>query len=78
MFWFMSYIVYTSQLIGAIVVDREISPIKVGVALIMYFTYAQLFIVLLARSMSIYFWKRLVKKETIKWDKTNRFKKRAV
>ncbi|MEN2769162.1 glycosyltransferase family 2 protein [Ornithinibacillus xuwenensis] len=77
MFWFMSYIVYTTQLIGVIVVDKEVSPIKTIVALIMYFTYAQLFVVLLGRSAAVYYWKRFVKKETINWDKTNRFKNRA-
>ncbi|MBM7577866.1 glycosyltransferase family 2 protein [Jeotgalibacillus terrae] len=78
MLWFMSYIVYTGQLIGAIVMDRTVSPLKVTVALIMYFTYAQLFVILLGRSAVIYVWKRIVKRETIKWDKTNRFKNRPI
>ncbi|MED3737127.1 glycosyltransferase family 2 protein [Virgibacillus pantothenticus] len=77
MLWFMSYIVYTSQLIGVMVVDQDVSPIKVIVAIIMYFTYAQLFVLLLGRSAVIYLWKRFIKKETIQWDKTNRFKNRA-
>ncbi|RFA34772.1 N-acetylglucosaminyltransferase [Virgibacillus dokdonensis] len=72
--WFMSYIVYTLQLIGAIVVERDISPIKVFVAVIMYFTYAQLFVLLLGRSTVVYLWKKIIKKEDIAWDKTNRFK----
>lgn len=76
MLWFMSYIVYTSQLIGAIVVERDVSPVRVVVAMVMYFTYAQLFIILLGRSVVIYLWKRCVKKESIQWDKTNRFKNR--
>nr|WP_318246782.1 glycosyltransferase [Bacillus norwichensis] len=77
MLWFMSYIVYTSQLVGVIVLDQDVSPIKVLMAFIMYFTYAQLFVILLIRSVAIYLWKRLIRKETIKWDKTNRFKKQA-
>ncbi|WEG16722.1 glycosyltransferase family 2 protein [Alkalihalophilus pseudofirmus] len=77
MLWFMSYIVYTSQLVGAIVIDRNIGPINVIVAMIMYFTYAQLFVILLGRSAVMYFWKRFIRKETIQWDKTNRFKNRA-
>ena len=73
--WFMSYVVYTAQLFSAIVVDGKITPIKIVVGMVMYFTYAQLFLVLLTRSLVIYFWKRFVKREAINWDKTNRFKK---
>jgi hypothetical protein len=40
---------------------------------IMYFTYAQLFIILLIRSFSVYLWSRL-RGKTIAWDKTRRFK----
>lgn len=71
----MSYVVYTAQLFSAIVVDGKITPIKIVVGMVMYFTYAQLFLVLLTRSLVIYFWKRFVKREAINWDKTNRFKK---
>ncbi|WP_416147619.1 glycosyltransferase family 2 protein [Salipaludibacillus sp. HK11] len=78
MLWFMSYIVYTSQIIGAIVLDRDVSTMNVLVAIIMYFTYAQLFAILLARSTGIYVWKRFIKNEVIGWDKTKRFKKRAI
>ncbi|QKS69808.1 glycosyltransferase family 2 protein [Paenalkalicoccus suaedae] len=76
MFWFMSYFVYTSQLMGAIVVDKNITPLNLGVALIMYFTYAQLFVVLLTRSFFIYVYKRVIKREIIGWDKTVRFRNR--
>lgn len=76
--WFMSYVVYTSQLFSALVLDRNISPDHMFVATIMYFTYAQLFVLLLARSVAIYLWKRVVKREVIGWDKTNRFKNREV
>lgn len=57
--WFMSYIVYTSQLLSAIVVDRNVSLKNVCYILIMYFTYAQLFIILLVRSLSVYLWSRI-------------------
>ncbi|MCH1624602.1 glycosyltransferase family 2 protein [Ferdinandcohnia quinoae] len=70
--WFMSYIVYTSQLLSAIVIDRNVSLLNVLFVLIMYFTYAQLFIILLMRSFSIYIWSR-IRKKTIGWDKTVRF-----
>lgn len=73
--WFMSYVVYTSQLLSAIVVEQEVSFVNVLFMLIMYFTYAQLFIILLLRSFAIYFWNKL-RKQTIGWDKTVRFESR--
>ena len=71
--WFMSYIVYTAQLLVALVVDGNVSLKNVFFVLIMYFTYAQLFIILLVRSFSIYLWSRL-RGKVIGWDKTQRFK----
>lgn len=71
--WFMSYIVYTAQLLSALVVDRNISLKNVLFVMIMYFTYAQLFVLLLVRSFSIYLWSR-IRGRTIAWDKTKRFK----
>lgn len=73
MLWFMSYIVYTAQLLSALVVDRNVSPKNVLFIFIMYFTYAQLFIILLLRSVTVYIWSRL-RGHTIAWDKTKRFK----
>lgn len=71
--WFMSYIVYTSQLLSALVIDRNVSLKNVLFVFIMYFTYAQLFIILLIRSLSTYVWSR-IRGNTIAWDKTKRFK----
>lgn len=71
--WFMSYIVYTSQLLSALVVDRNVSLKNVLYVFVMYFTYAQLFIILLIRSFSTYLWSR-IRGNTIAWDKTKRFK----
>ncbi|WP_066187907.1 MULTISPECIES: glycosyltransferase family 2 protein [Gracilibacillus] len=73
--WFMSYIVYTSQLLSALVVDDNVSVKNVCFILLMYFTYAQLFIILLFRSSLSYIWNRL-RGQTITWDKTERFKGR--
>ncbi len=75
MLWFMSYIVYTFQLLSSLVVDKNISFGNAFFALIMYFTYAQLFIILLTRSGTIYIWNRSIRKKTMAWDKTKRFKK---
>lgn len=73
MLWFMSYIVYTAQLLSALVIDRNVSVKNVFFVFIMYFTYAQLFIILLIRSFSTYLWSR-IRGKTIAWDKTKRFK----
>lgn len=70
--WFMSYIVYTAQLLSSLVIDRNVSLKNVFFVLIMYFTYAQLFIILLVRSFTLYLWSKL-RKKTIDWDKTQRF-----
>lgn len=72
--WFMSYIIYTSQLLSAIVIDHNITPKNVLFIIIMYFTYAQLFVILLTRSAYLYILNR-IKGQTIAWDKTKRFKK---
>ncbi|WP_102707576.1 glycosyltransferase family 2 protein [Terribacillus saccharophilus] len=73
LFWFMSYVVYTAQVVSAMVLEKTITPFNVLIGLIMYFTYAQIFLLLLLRSGLSYIWSRLTK-QTIKWDKTERFK----
>lgn len=76
MLWFMTYIVYTAQLLSALVVDRNVSLTNVFFVLIMYFTYAQLFLLLLVLSITKYTWSKL-RKKTIAWDKTQRFRGRV-
>jgi len=73
MFWFMSYIVYSLQILGGMVLDRTTSPYNIFVGVIMYFTYAQLFLILLVKSLYSYVWNR-IRNKTIEWDKTRRFK----
>ena len=73
MLWFMSYIVYSAQLLSAVVVDRNLTLGNVVLLLIMYFTYAQLFIILLIRALTLYIFSR-IRGKTIGWDKTRRFK----
>ncbi|MBM6613296.1 glycosyltransferase family 2 protein [Desemzia sp. RIT804] len=72
--WFLSYVVYTAQIISAMVLEKTITPFNLFIGLIMYFTYAQLFLVLLTKSSSQYLWSK-ISKTTIVWDKTKRFKK---
>ncbi|MFP7171593.1 glycosyltransferase [Terribacillus sp. FSL K6-0262] len=73
LFWFMSYVVYTAQIISAMVLEGTITPFNVLIGLIMYFTYAQIFLLLLLRSGVAYLWSRVTRK-TMQWDKTERFK----
>ncbi|MBM7606271.1 cellulose synthase/poly-beta-1,6-N-acetylglucosamine synthase-like glycosyltransferase [Metabacillus crassostreae] len=73
MFWFMSYVVYSFQILSSMVLDKTTSPYNVIVGIIMYFTYAQLFLILLTKSFYSYTINR-IKNNTIEWDKTRRFK----
>lgn len=74
LFWFMSYVVYTAQVISAMVLEKSITPYNILVGLLMYFTYAQAFLFLLLKSAVAYVWSRLTKRN-IDWDKTERFNK---
>ncbi|KRF43959.1 glycosyltransferase family 2 protein [Paenibacillus sp. Soil787] len=70
--WFQSYLVYLMQLLSALTVDRAVTPANIFIAVIMYFTYAQLFMVLLVRALYFQIKRFLTKAEVI-WDKTVRF-----
>lgn len=74
--WYMSYVVYTAQLISAIVMDDTVTLKNVVYTIVMYFTYAQIFIILLLRSFPMYVWSRVTGK-AIGWDKTKRFKAKS-
>jgi cellulose synthase/poly-beta-1,6-N-acetylglucosamine synthase-like glycosyltransferase len=71
--WYLSYIVYTSQLFSAQASARTSTPINIFVSFIMYFTYAQLFSYLFIRSLILYL-KAKKNRQVIGWDKTTRFK----
>ncbi|ABR49241.1 glycosyl transferase, family 2 [Alkaliphilus metalliredigens QYMF] len=70
--WYVSYLVYTSQLLSAQVVEKTASPINMFIGFISYFTYSQLFIFLFFRSL-FYYIRARKKGEIICWDKTIRF-----
>ncbi|MCA1028995.1 glycosyltransferase family 2 protein [Cytobacillus kochii] len=73
MIWLMSYVVYSIQIISSLAVNQQLSLTSLFVGAIMYFTYAQLFVILLIRAFAIYLYHR-VRGLTIGWDKTTRFK----
>ncbi|WP_088008529.1 glycosyltransferase [Indiicoccus explosivorum] len=76
MLWFLTYVVYVGQLLSALVIDRSVSLAGVLLALVMYFTYAQLFLLLLFRSFVLYSWSRF-RRKSLAWDKTERVKRPA-
>lgn len=71
--WFYSYAVYLLQLISAQTVDNRLSPANIFVAIIMYCTYAQLFLVLLIRGTYSYLRRQHGSSSGPVWDKTDRF-----
>lgn len=74
--WFESWWVYVVQLMASIVIDREVNIGNIIVSMLMYFTYAQLWIILLIRAHLTNFKNRLQKRDSgsfIVWDKTVRF-----
>ncbi|AKG04449.1 N-acetylglucosaminyltransferase [Salimicrobium jeotgali] len=72
MFWYMSYVVYTIQHASAMVFDRTVSVYNSFISVIMYFTYSQVFLILLVRSL-FYYIKNRRGKNQVEWDKTIRF-----
>lgn len=70
--WFMSYIVYTLQHISAMVLSKTVSFKNWLTATFMYFTYSQIFLILLTRSLILYIQNKR-KGTPIAWDKTIRF-----
>jgi cellulose synthase/poly-beta-1,6-N-acetylglucosamine synthase-like glycosyltransferase len=72
MIWYVSYLVYTVQLFSAQAAEKTFSPLNLFIGFILYFTYAQLFIVLFFRSL-FYYLKAKRRNAVISWEKTIRF-----
>jgi cellulose synthase/poly-beta-1,6-N-acetylglucosamine synthase-like glycosyltransferase len=70
--WYVSYLVYTVQLFSAQAAERTFSPLNLFIGFILYFTYAQLFLVLFFRGL-FYYWKAKRRNAIISWEKTIRF-----
>ncbi len=67
--WIMAFVLFIFEIIVSVSYDEEDSFSKVGLIILMYFTYCQLWIYLVIRSFYIEY----VKKEARVWDKTVRF-----
>ncbi|BDG33782.1 glycosyltransferase family 2 protein [Parageobacillus thermoglucosidasius] len=72
MIWYVSYLIYTVQLFSAQAAERTFSPLNLFIGFILYFTYAQLFILLFFRSL-FYYLKAKRRNTVISWEKTIRF-----
>lgn len=68
--WFIAYFTYTMQLIIAQWYDDTLTPTNLLVSSIMYFTYSQLFILLLFKGFLGYF--KMKKSGKVHWEKTSR------
>lgn len=68
--WYLSYFIFTIQLVCAIWYDEDVRGKTVLATTIMYFTYTQLFIVLFFRGLLL-IWKDK-RNKTVSWDKTER------
>lgn len=71
--WFESWLIYFLQLVASQVMDKKVRLKDLLVSILMYFTYSQLWLLLLARG--VYFQYKLIRlKQEPVWDKTVRFK----
>ena len=67
--WIMAFFLFLFEIMLAISYDGEDSPEKIGLLILMYFTYCQLWIYIVLKAA--YF--EYVKKDERIWDKTVRF-----
>jgi hypothetical protein len=71
--WFESWLIYFIQLVASQVMDKKITIFDLLVSFLMYFTYSQLWLFILARG--VYFQLKLKwSHQEPTWDKTVRFK----
>ncbi|MEQ2529285.1 glycosyltransferase [Bacillaceae bacterium CLA-AA-H227] len=72
--WFESWLIYFIQLVSSQVMDKRVRLRDLAISFLMYFTYAQLWLILLIRGL--YFQIKLKRSDDDPiWDKTERFRK---
>jgi cellulose synthase/poly-beta-1,6-N-acetylglucosamine synthase-like glycosyltransferase len=71
--WFESWLIYFLQLITSQFIEKNLRPMDLFVSFLMYFTYAQLWLLLLFRGLYLQIKLKWSKSEPV-WDKTVRFK----
>ncbi|HUK11732.1 MAG TPA: glycosyltransferase family 2 protein [Thermoanaerobaculaceae bacterium] len=67
--WVLAFLLFIMEILLALSYDREDSLAKIGLIVLAYFTYCQLWIVVVARAL----WLDFVKREKQTWVKTVRF-----
>ncbi len=70
--WALAFLLFIMEILLALSYDREDSPAKIGLIVLAYLTYCQLWIVVVARAL----WLDLVRREKRTWVKTVRFDRR--
>ena len=71
--WFESYWIYVTQIIAGAFLEKEVSVSNVLAAMLMYFTYAQLWLLILINAQIKIKASLRQGKESIQWEKTARF-----
>jgi cellulose synthase/poly-beta-1,6-N-acetylglucosamine synthase-like glycosyltransferase len=67
--WIMAFVLFIIEIMLALSFDEEDQPGKIGLILLMYFTYCQFWIYIILRA----FYLENIKREKHHWDKTVRF-----
>jgi hypothetical protein len=67
--WILAFILFIFEIMLALSFDHEDHPGKIGLIILMYFTYCQLWIFVIMRAAYL----ENIKKEKHIWDKTVRF-----
>jgi cellulose synthase/poly-beta-1,6-N-acetylglucosamine synthase-like glycosyltransferase len=70
--WGLAFLLFIMEILLALSYDREDSVSKIGLIVLAYFTYCQLWLVVVARAL----WLDVVKRERRTWVKTVRFERR--
>jgi len=71
--WLLAFLLFIMEILLALAYDREDSFGKIGLIVLAYFTYCQLWIAVVARAL----WLDVVKREKQTWVKTIRFKRKS-
>ena len=68
--WIMAVVLFFAEIMLALSYDREDTPLALLLIGVMYLTYCQLWLVV----VGLAFYKDVIRKESMSWAKTTRFK----
>jgi cellulose synthase/poly-beta-1,6-N-acetylglucosamine synthase-like glycosyltransferase len=72
--WVLAFLLFIMEILLALSYDREDSLGKIGLVVLAYFTYCQLWLVVVARAL----WLDVIKRERQTWVKTVRFDRQPI